>query len=274
MAKSTVMDDLFALGAKLPWQLSMALAIGFGLALHQLSLIEVPIVTGPQDLSKVVFAQVARIVGLVGQYLVPLALLLGALVGVVKRRRGQALLTQTRAQSDGLSALLWQQFELLVGAIFREKGYQVEERGLGGPDGGVDLVLRKGGEKYFVQCKHWRSLKVGVPVARELYGAMAAEGAVGGFVATTGQFTADAKRFVEGRNIGLIDGQQLRKQLKGGGAANGRSVAQITPLRPAAPDCPQCAKPMVRRVAKRGAQAGSTFWGCEGYPQCRGTRPS
>ena len=37
--------------------------------------------------------------------------------------------------------------------------------------------------------------------------------------------------------------------------------------------CPLCAKPMVRRTAKRGANAGGEFWGCTGYPACRGTRP-
>jgi restriction system protein len=30
---------------------------------------------------------------------------------------------------------------------------------------------------------------------------------------------------------------------------------------------------MVRRLAKRGANAGQAFWGCTGYPGCRGTLP-
>jgi restriction system protein len=30
---------------------------------------------------------------------------------------------------------------------------------------------------------------------------------------------------------------------------------------------------MVRRTAKRGANAGGEFWGCTVYPTCRGTRP-
>ncbi|MBU0537536.1 MAG: restriction endonuclease [Gammaproteobacteria bacterium] len=272
MAKSTIMDDLFSLGAKLPWKLSVALAIGFGIALHELSGIDQPVSTGLHDLSNVVFIQAARVFGLIGQYVVPAALLFGAAAGFMQRRRGTDLLTQTRAQPKGLSALSWQQFEQLVGAIFREQGFQVEERGRGGPDGGVDLVLIKGGEKYLVQCKHWRSLKIGVPVTRELYGAMAAESAVGGFVATTGQFTADAKRFVEGRNIQLIDGQQLRKQMDKKSTDNRPVQPKMTPLRPTIPDCPLCTKPMVSRVAKKGAQSGSQFWGCTNFPACRGTR--
>lgn len=36
------------------------------------------------------------------------------------------------------------------------------------------------------------------------------------------------------------------------------------------PACPACGAPMVRRRATRGANAGSEFWGCSKYPQCRG----
>jgi restriction system protein len=39
-----------------------------------------------------------------------------------------------------------------------------------------------------------------------------------------------------------------------------------------APSCPDCGKGMVLRTARKGARAGSRFWGCAGYPECRGTR--
>jgi restriction system protein len=31
-----------------------------------------------------------------------------------------------------------------------------------GPDGGVDLQLKKDGNRFLVQCKQWRTQKVGV----------------------------------------------------------------------------------------------------------------
>jgi restriction system protein len=37
------------------------------------------------------------------------------------------------------------------------------------------------------------------------------------------------------------------------------------------PQCPQCAKPMALRTAKAGPNTGRQFWGCTGYPTCRGT---
>lgn len=78
--------------------------------------------------------------------------------------------------------MAWKEFEKLVGEAFRLQGYQVTELGGDGPDGGIDLVLRKGHEKFLVQCKQWKAFTVGVAVVRELYGVMAAKGATGGFI--------------------------------------------------------------------------------------------
>lgn len=38
-----------------------------------------------------------------------------------------------------------------------------------------------------------------------------------------------------------------------------------------APVCPICGKPMALRTARKGPNAGSQFWGCSGYPDCRAT---
>ena len=39
-----------------------------------------------------------------------------------------------------------------------------------------------------------------------------------------------------------------------------------------APMCTECGKPMTKRKAKTGANAGQAFWGCTGYPECKGIR--
>ena len=41
---------------------------------------------------------------------------------------------------------------------------------------------------------------------------------------------------------------------------------------PPSPICPECGKPMRQRIPKTGPQAGVAFWGCAGYPACKGTR--
>lgn len=40
------------------------------------------------------------------------------------------------------------------------------------------------------------------------------------------------------------------------------------------PRCPLCGKLMALRTARHGSQAGTQFWGCTGYPECKGTAPS
>jgi restriction system protein len=118
-------------------------------------------------------------------------------------------------------------------------------------------------------------------VVRELYGVMAAKGAAGGFVVTSGRFTEDAVGFASGRNLKLIDGPLLHGLIcqarisKGQAPApqSGPSLVSAAPAdTPSAPGCPTCSKPMVKRTAKRGANAGEEFWGCSAYPACRGTR--
>jgi four helix bundle suffix protein len=36
------------------------------------------------------------------------------------------------------------------------------------------------------------------------------------------------------------------------------------------PSCPKCGKPMALRTAQKGKKTGKQFWGCSGYPECKG----
>ena len=103
-----------------------------------------------------------------------------------------------------LDAMTWREFELAMADVFRARGYVVTLTP-DGADGGVDLVLDRPGEHILVQCKHWNVLKVGVKVVRELYGVMAAHGATGGIVVTSGQFTQEARAFAASTNVTLLD---------------------------------------------------------------------
>jgi len=39
------------------------------------------------------------------------------------------------------------------------------------------------------------------------------------------------------------------------------------------PSCPKCGAEMKQRVARQGSNAGNQFWGCSGYPACKGVLP-
>lgn len=278
--------DFIELVAKLPWWAGVALAVLSYVLLHKLA-VQPLAAARPGSVSAMVPQSVWKGLANVGQYIVPILCLAGAGVSAWQRKVRRRLVddvAQSKA-SDALDGMSWREFEMLVGEGFRLQGYRVVETGGGGADGGVDLVLSKpgtnGGEKFLVQCKQWRAYKVSVDVVRELYGVMAARGATGGFVVTSGRFTDEAASFASGRNVTLVDGPKLRRLLQQARASASGSAAERPAAQPPAqsraepvlsPACPLCSKPMVRRIAKRGANAGTEFWGCTAYPACRGTR--
>ena len=194
-------------------------------------------------------------------------------------RRRKLLDSQTGIES--IRAMSWQDFELLVAEAFRRQGYGVEERGGSAPDGGVDLVLRKGGKTTVAQCKRWRETQVSVQPVRELFGVMHAEGAAAAIFVSSGTYTADAMEFARGQPIWLIDGEELAGMVtavQGERVIEGRLAKALAPTQDsprAALTCPVCGSAMVRRVAKNGRNAGQPFWGCSRYPEsgCKGTRP-
>lgn len=115
---------------------------------------------------------------------------------------------------DDIRKLSWQQFETIIGEAFRRLGYRVMENGGGGADGGVDLVLDREGQRFFVQCKQWKVLKVGVKPIRELAGVMSAKGVRDGFFVTSGTYTNEAREFAEEAGIALVDGDSLGRMVK------------------------------------------------------------
>jgi len=179
-------------------------------------------------------------------------------------RRGELLDRQTSVKS--IKAISWKDFEYLVSEAYRRQGYSVQENTGGGADGGIDLVLNKDGNRLLVQCKNWRSRKVGVTTIRELFGVVTAEGASGGIVVCSGQYTNEALEFAKGKPITLADGTALARLI---GDVQKSPQIQATVKDTA---CPVCQSPMVIRTARRGKNAGNSFWGCSRYPRCKGTR--
>jgi restriction system protein len=284
--KTSPVEDLMDLVAMLPWWAGVGLALVSYLLLHGYASQPVGTATQPGQVGAMVSQMLWRTFASVGQYALPIICLAGAVMSAWRRKERKNLVTNvTQSQaSDALDGMSWREFEVLVGEGFRLQGYQVVETGGGGADGGVDLVLsrpgKNGAEKFLVQCKQWRAFKVGVDVVRELYGVMAAKGAAGGFVVTSGKFTDDAIAFASGRNVTLVDGPKLHGLIRqarattSGPSVQAVQVQEMQSLAGSDPErnCPSCSKPMVRRIAKRGANAGGEFWGCTGYPVCRGTR--
>jgi restriction system protein len=125
--------------------------------------------------------------------------------GKNKRR----VLLDTQTGLDSLHRMDWNEFEMLTGEAFRRQGYDVTENGLGGADGGIDLILRKGGRTTLVQCKQWRTRQISVNVVREMFGLLTHHRADDVKIVALGDYTPDARRFAQGKPIELVDGSEL-----------------------------------------------------------------
>lgn len=165
-------------------------------------------------------------------------------------------------------AIEWRRFEAVCELLFSQAGFEARTQSHG-PDGGVDVWLyskHAHGPALVVQCKHWRSKRVGVKEMREFFGVMASHQLKRGTYATTSTFTPDAADFARSNGIHLLDGRGLLKL-----------IAERTPEQQQAllavalegdygrPTCASCGIKMVRRTPSKG---GADFWGCTNYPRC------
>lgn len=281
--RSSPLEDFLELVAMLPWWAGVVLALIFYVLFHRWAQ-AVPVTAfQPGSVATTAVRSAGATLAGYGQYIVPALCLIGAGMSAWRRRARRMLVGNVAhaKSADALDGMSWREFEVLVGGAFRLQGFRVLETGGGGADGGVDLVLTKGSDKFLMQCKQWKAYKVGVEVVRELYGVMAARGATGGFVVTSGTFSGDAQEFAQGRNVKLVDGarlfgliQQGRKSLstpREPAPAN-KPQSEWTPA--PQPSCPTCGAEMVKRTARNGKHTGQTFWGCSTYPKCRAVRGS
>ncbi len=273
-------EDVMELTARFPWWVGVVAALVAFMFLRLISNIEVTPAGAAKDMGGLMFRTFIKAGATIGQWLLPLLLLAGSAVAAFRQRKRRALYNDVARPGGSRTVvdLTWQDFERLIGEYFNRRGFSVLETGGGGADGGVDLMMKKGADRYLVQCKQWRAISVGVEPVRELYGVMAAHRAAGSFVVTSGRFTEEAKRFAPGREIELIDGEQLEGAIRKHATSPKKSQATAPGTESISSSakraCPTCGSAMVLRKAIKGSSAGQSFYGCSNFPSCRGTRPT
>ncbi|TSK07490.1 MAG: restriction endonuclease [Geobacter sp.] len=258
--RTSPLEEIVIIASKFPWWISVILAVVSFLTFRALP---------SQNPGNVV----APMFAMLGQFFLAPAFLIGAGISAFNSMKQRRLYETVKSRADvaSLNEMSWGEFETLVAEHFKRKGFEAAREGGSGPDGGIDLVLHKGREKHLVQCKQWKAYKASVQPVREFYGVMAAAGAAGGYFVTSGTFTEDAKAFVKGLNLELIDGQKLKSMIGTvRNVASTPSQANVAP--PVSPQCPKCGAAMQVRLARKGANACQKFWGCSTYPKCNGTQ--
>ena len=256
-------DGILDLLALLPWWVSVLTAGVVYVALAHVA----PAITTTNPLLQGLLNAAPGLAPLFG-----IVLLIPAPISAFNAWRKRRLLDE---QEDiaSIRSLSWKQFEELVAEAYRRQEFRVVENTAGGADGGVDIRLVKNGETHLVQCKQWRSNKVGVNIVREMFGVMTAQKAASVIIVTSGHFTREAQDFAAGKPIQLVDGPQLADLI---GLVREAPPAPVEIPRKAdlARHCPRCGSDLVLRTAKKGPNAGSQFWGCSTFPKCRHTEPA
>lgn len=189
------------------------------------------------------------------------------------RRSRRSATSPAFVDIHALRQLTWSELEILIADYFVREGFVVREQG----GKAVDFVMMKDDRRHLVQCKHWRSKKVGEAEVQDLFRHMAAANARSAYLVTIGDFTRGAVDFASGKRIELVDGRGLARLIED----VQQDLSEITQSRlDAARDadrtqprrvviCPRCGRSMVRREDR---STGRTFYGCSRYPACKGRR--
>lgn len=83
---------------------------------------------------------------------------------------------------------------------------------------------------------------------------------------------ANASEEVKAKHIAEVEAAKSGSAREAFGEAPAHAETAAPKEEPEAETCPLCGGRLVKRTAKRGANAGSEFMGCSNYPACRYTR--
>lgn len=156
-------------------------------------------------------------------------------------------------------------FQRLTWTIFERIGFKVEQTPAG-RDGGVDGILHRDGSRCILQCKRYRG-DVGEPALRDLFGTVHHLGAQSGILVTTGNISAPARAFAEGKPLSLLDGKELLKLIETANltedvvpddfVAPREWPSVVDPRAGRNPKCPDCGARLKMRTGRFG-----DFWAC------------
>ncbi len=115
-----------------------------------------------------------------------------------------------------IANLTWEEFEQYIALVFKRNGYEAE---VTPPrwDKGKDIIAKKDGYTYFIECKHWERTLVGREFLQKLVGAAAPYNVKNVIFITTSWYHKNALEYQEKLNasklfnLQLLDMETLKK---------------------------------------------------------------
>lgn len=108
-----------------------------------------------------------------------------------------------RTQESFWKSLSGKEFESELALLYSKLGYQVDFPQEGGPDKGIDFIIKKNGKIIIVQCKAQKT-PIGPHVIRDLQGTMINSNADEAILASISGFTSGVKEYAQGKPISLV----------------------------------------------------------------------
>lgn len=265
--RQSFVADFADLAAILSWMVGGALALAGYFLLHE------PVSWVPVD-----NAAGAALAG-VSKYAIPGLLVVGGLLFIMRTRQRSACRTEevSKPGADAWTQWCLHEVETRVTEAFQREGHLVVERGGTKHPDCVDLEVFIGRDRYLVQCRRWKETAIDARAVRELYVAMCAERAVGGFIVASGKFTDEARKVALGRSIRIVPVSSLPSQINTRSASCGGNEALSPGFSrrrdaPAQPACPTCGKVMMPQTTRQDGSIVQVDWCCTRFPACEGSR--
>lgn len=171
--------------------------------------------------------------------------------------------------TENYDSMSGEDFEEFCSDILRGNGFTDVEVTKATGDHGIDVLAKKDGTKYAIQCKRY-SKPVGNKAVQEAYSGKDIYKADVAVVMSNMDFTAQAKEDAKKLNVQLWDRDVIYRLQKRGNVElkfENESKQECEDL-----ICPKCGGTLILRIAKKGLNAGSQFYGCSNYPNCRYTK--
>ena len=173
-----------------------------------------------------------------------------------KKRIEKAMVT------DNYDSMSGEDFELFCADILRGNGFKDVEVTKASGDHGIDVLAKKDGVKYAIQCKRY-SKPVGNKAVQEAYSGKDIYKADVAVVMSNMNFTSQAMEDAKKLKVELWDREKIY-YLQKAGKVEVKAKAEKDNL-----ICPKCGGELVLRTAKKGSKAGNQFYGCSNYPNCK-----
>jgi restriction system protein len=135
---------------------------------------------------------------------------------ISQRSRSVHKRTDQEILNTSLDVMSGADFERLLALYFQDQGYKVNEVGIGGKDGGVDLVITDHrGEKTAIQAKCYANHNlVDVKIVRELVAAKRNHDCILSLLITTSDLTGPARKEAEQFKVDYWHGGIIEQKLK------------------------------------------------------------